>query len=72
MTPEALGKRLAAATESPRTHWLEYSFHDYEHLLEEPIAFEGGYAVAPERPGHGLALSEAPRREYARPEVISP
>ncbi len=49
---------------------MEYSFHDYEHLLEEPIAFEGGYAVAPDRPGHGLALSEAARREHARPELV--
>ena len=64
-TPFEVGVHLACAL--PEARWLEYSFHDYEHLLEEPIAFEEGYAVAPDRPGHGLTLSGAARREYARP-----
>ena len=62
-----LGVHLACAL--PEANWIEYSFQGYEHLVEEPVAFEGGYAIAPERPGHGLALAEAARREYARPDV---
>ena len=58
--------QLLALPENP---WIEYSFHDYDALVEQPVQFEGGYAIAPERPGHGLALSEAAREEYARPEV---
>jgi L-alanine-DL-glutamate epimerase-like enolase superfamily enzyme len=63
-TPFELGVHLAAAL--PEAHWMEYSFQDYDQLIEQPIAFEGGYAIAPERPGHGLVLSEKGRAEYAR------
>jgi L-alanine-DL-glutamate epimerase-like enolase superfamily enzyme len=62
-----LGVHMAAAL--PENPWIEYSFHDYDALVEQPVQFEGGYAIAPDRPGHGLALSEAAREEYARPEV---
>ena len=48
---------------------MEYSFQDYDHLLEQPVQFADGYALAPDRPGHGLTLSEAARAEYAAPEV---
>ena len=67
-TPFEVGVHLAVAL--PEAGWLEYSFHDAEHLLEEPIVFAGGDAIAPERSGHGLTLSEDARREYARPEVL--
>lgn len=59
-----LGVHLGAAV--PEVLYMEYSFLGYERLVEEPIHFERGYAVAPERPGHGLVLSEAARAEYAR------
>ena len=49
--------------------WLEYSFQNYNHLVEEPIAMRDGYAIAPDRPGHGLMLSEAARRQHACPDV---
>ncbi len=67
-TPFELGVHLAAAL--PEAGWIEYSFHDYNHLVEEPVRFEGGYAITPDRPGHGLTLSEAARTEWARPEVV--
>ena len=67
-TPFELGVHLACAI--PEAHWLEYSFHDYNQLLAEPVRFEAGYAIAPDRPGHGLALSEAARHEYAKPEPV--
>ena len=65
-TPFELGVHLAAAF--PNGEWMEYSFLDYDQLVQEPVRFEGGYALAPERPGHGLSLSEAARAEYARAE----
>ncbi len=46
---------IAAAL--PEVTWLEYSFLSYNHLLETPIEFCDGYAVAPDRPGHGLRLA---------------
>jgi L-alanine-DL-glutamate epimerase-like enolase superfamily enzyme len=61
-----LGVHIAAAL--PEATWLEYSFQDYNHIIEQPIEFVEGYALVPERPGHGFTLSEAARREYARPE----
>jgi L-alanine-DL-glutamate epimerase-like enolase superfamily enzyme len=66
-TPFELGVHLAAAL--PEANWLEYSFLDYNQLIAEPVQFEHGYAIAPDRPGHGLALSAEARRDYARPEV---
>jgi L-alanine-DL-glutamate epimerase-like enolase superfamily enzyme len=62
-----LGVHMAAAL--PHVEWLEYSFQNYNHLVEEPIAMRGGYAIAPDRPGHGLALSETARRQFACPEI---
>jgi L-alanine-DL-glutamate epimerase-like enolase superfamily enzyme len=62
-----LGIHIAAALPEPT--WLEYSFQDYNHLVEEPIRFVDGYALVPERPGHGLVLSEAARSEFAQPNL---
>jgi L-alanine-DL-glutamate epimerase-like enolase superfamily enzyme len=60
-----IGVHVAAAL--PEVTWLEYSFLSYNHLVETPIEFSDGYALAPDRPGHGLRLSEAARSELARP-----
>ena len=66
-TPFELGVHLAAAL--PEANWIEYSFQDYNQIVAEPVRFEGGYAIAPDRPGHGLTLSDAARTEYARPNL---
>ena len=66
-TPFELGVHLAVAL--PEVEWMEYSFQDYDALVEEPIVFEHGSALAPVRPGHGLTLSETARKEFARPSV---
>ena len=58
-----LGVHLAAAL--PEADWLEYSFQNYHHLVAEPVVFEGNVALAPDRPGHGMVLSEKARREDA-------
>lgn len=62
-----LGIHMAAAL--PEAHWIEYSFQNYNHLVEEPVLMKDGYAIAPERPGHGLVLSEEARRLHACPAV---
>jgi L-alanine-DL-glutamate epimerase-like enolase superfamily enzyme len=64
-----LGVNMAVAL--PEVAWLEYSFQNFDHLVEEPIAIREGYAYAPARPGHGLALSGTARREHARPRRLA-
>jgi L-alanine-DL-glutamate epimerase-like enolase superfamily enzyme len=59
-----IGVHIAAAL--PEVTFLEYSFLSYNHLLETPIEFCDGYAIAPDRPGHGLRLAAA-ARELAQP-----
>lgn len=66
-TPFELGVHLAAAL--PEVRYLEYSFHDYNQMVEQPIQFADSYAFAPDRPGHGLTLSDYARRELAKPDV---
>ena len=48
----------------PRTDRIEFSDLAWNDLLEQPVRFEGGYAYAPEVPGHGLVLREEALREY--------
>jgi L-alanine-DL-glutamate epimerase-like enolase superfamily enzyme len=64
-TPHEVGVHLAAAL--PEVVGFEYSFLDYDHLIEEPVVIKKGYAIAPERPGHGLVLSEPMRKKFAQP-----
>jgi L-alanine-DL-glutamate epimerase-like enolase superfamily enzyme len=54
----------------PEVQWLEYSFQNFDHLVEEPIAIRDGWIEAPDRPGHGLVLSASARRDFARPDVL--
>ncbi len=60
-----IGVHVAAAL--PEVNWIEYSFLPYNHLLDVPIEFSDGDAIAPDRPGHGLRMSEAARSEFAQP-----
>ncbi len=62
-TAHEIGVHIACAL--PEADWLEYSFHDYDQLIAQPIQFVAGYALAPDRPGHGLALSDAARTVWA-------
>jgi len=64
-----LGVHMACAL--PEVAWLEYSFQNYDHLVDEPVAIRNGWAFAPDRPGHGLVLSETARQKWARPKVLS-
>lgn len=38
------------ATALPEVEWLEYSFQNFDHLVETPIEIRDGYAYAPDRP----------------------
>jgi L-alanine-DL-glutamate epimerase-like enolase superfamily enzyme len=62
-TTSEIGVHLAAAL--PEVEWLENAFLGWDALIAEPVKFENGYAIAPDRPGHGLTISEAARAEFA-------
>jgi L-alanine-DL-glutamate epimerase-like enolase superfamily enzyme len=64
-----VGVHMACAL--PEVEWLEYSFQNFEHLVEEPMDIRDGWIHAPDRPGHGLVLSESARRDWARPLVLT-
>ena len=64
-----VGVHMACAL--PEVEWLEYSFQNFEHLVEQYMEIRDGWIYAPDRPGHGLVLSESARREWARPEILS-
>lgn len=55
----------------PDVEWLEYSFQNFDHLVETPIEIRDGWIVAPERPGHGLVLSDTAPRDWRRPFVLT-
>jgi L-alanine-DL-glutamate epimerase-like enolase superfamily enzyme len=63
-----IGVHMAVAL--PEVEWLEYSFQNFDHLVEAPIEIRDGYAYAPNRPGHGLVLSEEARHQWARPKRL--
>lgn len=63
-----VGVHMAAAL--PEVEWLEYSFQNFDHLIEQPIEIRDGYAFAPKRPGHGLVLSENARENWVRPRRL--
>ena len=50
-----VGVHMACAL--PEVQWLEYSFQNFDHLVEVPIEIRDGWAYAPDKPGHGLALA---------------
>jgi L-alanine-DL-glutamate epimerase-like enolase superfamily enzyme len=64
-----VGVHMAAAL--PEVEWLEYSFQNFDHLVEQPIEIRDGYAYAPDRPGHGLELSAFARENCAQPHRLS-
>jgi L-alanine-DL-glutamate epimerase-like enolase superfamily enzyme len=58
-----IGVHLAAAL--PEVEWLENSLLGWDVLIAEPVKFENGYAIAPDRLGHGLTISQAASAEFA-------
>jgi L-alanine-DL-glutamate epimerase-like enolase superfamily enzyme len=49
-----IGVHLAASL--PECLYLEYSDLAWNQIAKEPIRFEDGFAIAPDRPGHGIEL----------------
>ena len=64
-----VGVHMACAL--PEVEWLEYSFQNFEHLVEQPMEIHDGWILAPDRPGHGLVLSETARRDWSRAKILS-
>jgi len=59
-----IGVNMALAL--PDVRWLEYSFQNFDHLVEEPFAITDGLIRGKEIAGHGLKLSRdvrEPRKE---------
>jgi len=49
----------------PEVNFVEFCFHRLYELAGEPFAVEGGHAVAPKTPGHGIELDESVIEEHA-------
>ncbi|WP_044558933.1 mandelate racemase/muconate lactonizing enzyme family protein [Azospirillum sp. B4] len=63
-----IGVNMALAL--PEVEWLEYSYQNFDHLVEESYRMEDGYIHGREVPGHGLVLSEEARRVWRRPAIL--
>ena len=64
-----VGVNMALAL--PGVEWLEYSFQNFEHLVEQPYEIRDGRIFGSEAPGHSLVVSELARRTWHRPDVLS-
>jgi L-alanine-DL-glutamate epimerase-like enolase superfamily enzyme len=64
-----IGVNLALAL--PGVRWLEYSFQNLDHLVEETFEIFEGHIHARDVPGHGLQLSETARRN-SQPRLAPP
>ena len=73
--PVALGNTtmetgVHAACALPEARWMEYSFQNYDHLVDAPVRLENGQAMVSDRPGLGFALSEEARTQWSEPGVV--
>lgn len=64
-----IGVNMALAL--PGVRWLEYSFQNFDHLVEQPYTIRDGMIYGNPAPGHGLVLSETARREHRRPTLCA-
>jgi L-alanine-DL-glutamate epimerase-like enolase superfamily enzyme len=60
-----IGVNMALAL--PEVRWLEYSFQNFDHLVEEPFAITDGLIRGKEVPGHGLKLRREVRERRDGP-----
>jgi L-alanine-DL-glutamate epimerase-like enolase superfamily enzyme len=65
-----IGVNMALAL--PNVDWLEYSFQNFDHLVDRPFAIKDGRIYGSNQPGHGLVLSETARHLYRRPDILLP
>jgi L-alanine-DL-glutamate epimerase-like enolase superfamily enzyme len=61
-----IGVHLAASL--PECLYIEFSDLAWNRLAMQPVEFSGGFATAPDRPGHGIELDRDALAEYAQPE----
>jgi len=64
-----VGVNMALAL--PGVRWLEYSFQNFDHLVERPFEVRDGLIRGNPEPGHGLVLSETARRDHRRPHLLA-
>ncbi|WP_010160851.1 mandelate racemase/muconate lactonizing enzyme family protein [Sphingomonas sp. PAMC 26617] len=64
-----IGVNMALAL--PGVRWLEYSFQNFDHLVERPYTIVDGLITGSQEPGHGLILSETARREHRQPTLCA-
>jgi L-alanine-DL-glutamate epimerase-like enolase superfamily enzyme len=64
-----VGVNMALAL--PEVDWLEYSFQNFEHLVETPLEIRDGFIHGSDAPGHGILLSEDARRTWHRPDIVA-
>lgn len=60
-----IGVNMALAL--PDVRWLEYSFQNFDHLVEEPFTITDGHIRGKEVPGHGLKLRREVRERRDGP-----
>ncbi len=60
-----LGVHLAASL--PECLYLEFSDLPWNRLAKQPVRFEDGWAIAPDRPGHGIELDRDALTEFSQP-----
>lgn len=63
-----IGVNMALAL--PEVEWLEYSYQNFDHLVEETYPLQDGFIQGRDVPGHGLVLSEEARRVWHRPHLL--
>ncbi|WNO52395.1 mandelate racemase/muconate lactonizing enzyme family protein [Stakelama saccharophila] len=64
-----IGVNMALAL--PEVDWLEYSYQNFDHLVEETHVIRDGFIHGRDAPGHGLVLSEDARTRWRRPDVLA-
>jgi L-alanine-DL-glutamate epimerase-like enolase superfamily enzyme len=62
-----VGVNMALAL--PGVRWLEYSFQNFDHLVEEPFAIAEGLIRGKTLPGHGLKLRREAREKHGQPTL---
>lgn len=57
-----IGINMALAL--PETHWIEYSFQNFDHLVDKTYDFKAGIMYGADVAGHGLRISDSAREKY--------
>ncbi|AKU09830.1 mandelate racemase/muconate lactonizing enzyme family protein [Haloferax gibbonsii] len=65
-TPMDVGIHAAAAL--PEVVYIEYAHHDWGRVLEQSVRIDDGKMIAPDRPGHGLKITDDAIERYRRSE----